>query len=89
MIFVKFSNKYGFVSVINFLLICEKHLYLQLSIKLGIRSLILNLNTCAVNNFTGMLLFINSYKLLFKMIWQIWQCILGPEKIGNLNINFN
>ena len=41
-----FVNKYGFVSVINFLMICEKHSYLQL-----------NLNS-AVNNFTGMLLFI-------------------------------
>ena len=53
------SNKYGFVSVPNFLMICEKHS--QLSIKLGIWSLILNLNTCVVNNSTGMLPFINFY----------------------------
>ena len=31
-----YVNKYGFVSVINFLRICEKHSYLQLSIKLAI-----------------------------------------------------
>ena len=31
-----FCNKYGFVSVINFLMICGKHSYLQLSIKLAI-----------------------------------------------------
>ena len=46
-----FVNKYGFVCVINFLMICEKHSYLQLFIKLAIWSLILNPNTNAVNNF--------------------------------------
>ena len=48
---LSYSNKYGFVSVTNFLMICEKHSYLQLSINLGILSLILNLYTCAVNPF--------------------------------------
>ena len=32
-----FVNKYGFVSVTNFVMICEKHSYLQLSIKLGMK----------------------------------------------------
>ena len=60
-ILLGFSNKYGFVIVTNFLMICEKHSYLQLSIKLGIWRLVLNLNKCAVNTSTGMLLFISSY----------------------------
>ena len=62
-----FVNNYGFVSVFNFLMISEKHSYLQLSIKLAIWSLILNLNTSDVNNsIRVVLLFISSYKLLLN-----------------------
>ena len=65
MILLSFSNKYGFVSVTNFLMICEKHSYLQLCIKLGIWSLILNLNTCTVINSTVINSpFENAYKVI-------------------------